>query len=98
MAIRHVVTFVWADGLGDEHVAQVTAGLAALPDLIPSIRAYEFGPDLGLNEGNSSYAVTALFDDEAGYLEYRDHPAHRQFIADHITGKITSRAAVQLAV
>jgi hypothetical protein len=98
MAIRHMVTFVWNEGLGDGHVAAVTAGLAELPPQIASIRSYEFGPDLGLNAGNSSYAVTAVFEDEAGYLEYRDHPAHRAFIAEHITGKIASRAAVQIAV
>jgi hypothetical protein len=98
MAVRHMVTFEWAEGLDPAHVDAVTAALATLPDVITEIRSYDFGPDLGLNDGNSHYGVTALFDDEAGYLVYRDHPEHRRFIADHIAGKVASRAAIQIQV
>jgi hypothetical protein len=98
MPVRHIVTFEWVDGLDPDHVGRVTAALAELPRIIPEIRSYQFGPDLGLNDGNSHYGVTALFDDEAGYLVYRDHPDHRAFIADHIVGKIAGRAAVQIHV
>jgi hypothetical protein len=98
MAVRHMVTFEWVEGIHPGHVDAVSAALAALPGVIPEIRSYQFGPDLGLNDGNSHYGVTALFDDEAGYLVYRDHPEHRRFIAEHIAGKVASRAAVQINV
>ena len=39
--------------------------------------------------------MVADFDDEAGYLTYRDHPDHQRFIAELITGKVSERAAVQ---
>jgi hypothetical protein len=31
----------------------------------------------------------------AEIVAYRDHPDHQRFIADHITGRVAERAAVQ---
>ena len=98
MPIRHVVMFTWAEGVDDEHVATVSAALDGLPAAVPSIKQYVHGPDLGLSEGNFDYAVVADFDDEAGYVAYRDDATHQQLIADHIKPFITARAAVQHAV
>lgn len=98
MPVRHLVLFQWSDDLGDDHVAAVTAALAELPAAIPEIREYQFGPDLGIVEGNMSYGVTALFDDDAAFVVYREHPEHQRFIAEHIAGKISARAAVQITV
>jgi Stress responsive A/B Barrel Domain len=95
MGVRHVVMFRWADGVEAEQVDAVTAGLTALRPLVPTLRDYRFGPDVGVNTGNYDYVVVADFDDIDGYLVYRDHPDHKQFIADLITGKVTDRAAVQ---
>lgn len=95
---RHVVMFRWTADAGDEAKAAVTAGLGQLPGAIDTIRAYRFGPDAGLAEGNFDYAVVADFDDEAGYLVYRDHHAHQQLIADHIAPIVAERAAVQHVV
>lgn len=98
MPVRHMVLFVWNDDVDEAHEARVGAALAELPAVIPAIREYRFGPDLGLNQANADYAVTALFDDDAGYLEYRDHPAHQAFIAEHIAGNVASRSAIQIQV
>jgi hypothetical protein len=95
MPVRHVVTFVWNDDVTPEHVERFGAALAELPGLVPTIRAYAFGPDAGLNSPNSDYAVTADFDDDEGYLVYRDHPDHRRVIEQFIAGHVASRAAVQ---
>ena len=54
--------------------------------------------DLAIAPGNATIAATAVFDDEAGYLEYRDHPAHRAVIQDHIDPVRESRAAIQFEV
>lgn len=92
---RHVVLFRWSADTDDEAKGAIAAGLGGLPAAIATIRAYRFGADAGVNDGNWDYAVTADFDDEAGYLVYRDHPAHRQVIDDHIAPAISERAAVQ---
>lgn len=92
---RHVVMFRWKPEAGDAEQAAVATGLAALPDAIEPIRAYRFGADAGLAPDNWDFVVVADFDDEAGYLVYRDHPAHQAVIASSIKPAISARAAVQ---
>jgi hypothetical protein len=43
-------------------------------------------------------AATATFDDVAGYLEYRDHPAHRGVIEQLIDPVRESRTAIQFEI
>ena len=57
--------------------------------------AYRFGADAAVNDGNFDYVVVADFDDVAGYLAYRDHPAHQAAITEHIAPIVAERAAVQ---
>ena len=83
---HHVVVFSWQDGTTQQQVAAVAAELAKLPDEIPSIRRYEF------------FAVAAAFEDAAGYLAYRDHPAHRKLIENYLNPIVASRSRVQFEV
>jgi hypothetical protein len=92
---RHVVLFRWTPEVTAEQRAAVTSALRALPGAIPSIRAYHVGDDAGVNDGNHDYAVVADFDDVAGYVAYRDHPAHGAVIVEHIAPILAERAAVQ---
>ena len=92
---RHVVLLRWVPEATGAQKQAVADGLAALPGVIPTIRAYRFGPDAQLSEGNSDVAVVADFDDAAGYLAYRDHPAHQAVISQHIAPILAERAAVQ---
>jgi hypothetical protein len=96
--VRHVVMFEFTEGTTDEQIAAMTAGLETLPGLIPEIREYHVGPDLGLNEGNHRYAVVADFATEADYLTYRDHPAHLAVIAERVRPILATRAAVQFGI
>lgn len=98
MPVRHVVMFTWNPDVPVTHVAEVSAALSELPAVIGEIMAYSFGPDLGIVEGNADYAVVADFADRDAFVAYRNHPAHLQFIADHITGKVASRSAAQFEV
>ena len=45
--------------------------------------------------GNFDFAVTADFDDEAGFFAYRDDPAHREVIARVIAPVTAQGVAVQ---
>ncbi len=92
---HHVVVFNWRDDATREQQAAVAAELAKLPDQIPAIRRYEFGPDAGLDPTTADFAVVALFEDAAGYLAYRDHPAHRKVLEDYINPIVASRSRVQ---
>ncbi|MEX2627687.1 MAG: Dabb family protein [Ilumatobacteraceae bacterium] len=98
MPVRHVVMFTWNDDVPAAHAAAVSAALTELPRSIPEIVSYVFGADLGIIDGNHDYAVVADFDDREAFLTYRDHPAHKQFVADFITGKVAARGAVQFEI
>jgi hypothetical protein len=97
--IRHVVLFTWNAEMHESVLADVRAGLAELPLLIPEIADYRYGPDIGVNDGNADYAVVADFASRADYLVYRDHPDHKAFIAMlGAGGFVGSRNAVQFEI
>jgi hypothetical protein len=93
--IRHMVMFRWTPEATPEQKQRVAAELRRLPALLPVLRAYHVGADLGLVEGNFEFAVVADFDDLEGYLTYRDNPEHRAVIAEFIQPIAAQRAAVQ---
>ena len=92
---RHVVMVRFSDDMTDEQKDALRAGLGRLPEVIPEIRSYRFGGDVGLNEGNFDFVVTADFDDAGGYVGYRDHPEHKKLVAERLGPFVTERAAVQ---
>jgi hypothetical protein len=92
---RHVVLFTWVEDATEEQKATITAELGRLPGIITEIRRYEMGADAGINQGNFDFALVADFDNADDYLVYRDHPAHRKVITDHILPIVASRAPVQ---
>ena len=93
--IRHVVMMRWTPEATEEQKQRVAAELGRLPALLPVLRAYRMGADLGVNEGNFEWAAVADFDDLEGYLTYRDNPEHRAIIAKFIRPIIAERAAIQ---
>ena len=95
MPFRHVVMFKWTDDAPADQTDRTRAGLDALPPVIPEIRSYVHGEDVGESPGAWDYVVVADFDDVEGFRTYRDHPTHQQFIADVIAGNVADRAAIQ---
>ena len=93
--IRHVVVFRWNESVTDADLTAMAAALDALPAAIAQIVAYRHGRDLGLNPANSQYAIVADFANTDDFATYRDHPEHQRFIAEHITGRVAERVAVQ---
>jgi len=93
--IRHVVMFRWNDTVTQDQLVAMSAALDALPAVIPEIATYRHGPDLGLAPTNYDYTVVGDFASVDDFTTYRDHPEHRRFIADHITGRVADRVAVQ---
>jgi hypothetical protein len=96
MAVRHIVLFRFAEGTPDERVADLTAGLDALPPAIPEIRSYEHGRDLGVTPGTWDYALVAEFATLDDQRTYRDNPVHQKLIRELVEPITTDRAAVQL--
>jgi hypothetical protein len=92
--IRHVVMFRWTPEATDEQKQRMTAELSRLPQLLPVLRTYHIGADLGVNEGNFEWAAVADFDDLEGFLSYLDNPEHRA-IGESVRPIIAERAAIQ---
>lgn len=95
--IRHTVLFKWTEEATAEQKQAVFDGLSTLPPGIPSIRSFVIGADAALAEGNFDFAVTADFDDEAGWTAYRDDPRHQEVIKRDIRPILAQRVAVQFA-
>ncbi len=95
---RHVVLFTWKDDATDAQKQALHDELAKMPPAIDVIRAYKFGPDAGIMPANCDYAVAADFDDQAGYLAYRDHPVHRELVERYVNPIVAKRAAVQFEI
>ena len=93
--LTHVALFTWDAGTTDQQLLELSEALARLPGLIPEIRSYRFGPDLGLGEGNFDFAVVAEFDSADGYRVYATHPAHVDVITRLIRPLRDRRSAVQ---
>jgi hypothetical protein len=93
--IRHTALFKWTTEATEEQKAAVAAELSSLPPIVPAIRGFELGADVGVAAGNFDFAVTADFDDEAGFFAYRDNPVHREIVSRTITPILAQRVAVQ---
>ncbi len=87
--------FRWTPDASDAAKTAASDALTALGRQVPTVRSYRFGPDAGLADTNWDFVVVADFDDEAGYLIYRDHPAHQALITDVLQPIVAQRAGVQ---
>jgi hypothetical protein len=94
--ITHIVSFRWKPEMPETHVAVITDALRALVPMIPEVRSYDCGSDLGLStQPNDDYAIVATFDDVEGWRAYDSHPEHERVRADVIRPWIAERSAVQ---
>jgi hypothetical protein len=95
MVFRHVVMFKLQPDTTAAQREAILNGLARLPEAIPEIRAFNFGTDAGLAEGNFDVAVVAEFDDVDAYKKYAAHPVHVEFVTTMVRPHLAQRSAVQ---
>jgi hypothetical protein len=96
--LRHVALFRWKPEATAEDVSRVEAALHQLPARIPSIKAYRFGRDLGVQDGNADFALVADFTDQNGLLTYANHPDHKAVIDTLIRPIMAQREAIQYVI
>ena len=95
--IRHVVLLKWKGETDPAQVEAVESALAEMPVLMPFIRRYDMGQDLGVT-GSHDFAIVADFDSIEDYRTYADHPDHKAVTAAVITPILESMARVQFTV
>jgi hypothetical protein len=93
--LHHVVTFHLRSDAPAGQVDRICEAIDALAASLPEVRSVASGADLGLREGNASFAVVLTFDDVDAYRVYVDHPEHVRIIKELIAPHIDSRHPVQ---
>jgi endonuclease/exonuclease/phosphatase family metal-dependent hydrolase len=96
--IRHVSLLTFVSDATSEQIDAAAAALRSLPPLIPELRDYRVGPDIGIDPGNATFVVIGDFDDEDGYRTYRDHPEHLAVASEHILPILRGRTAAQYVI
>lgn len=91
---NHVIALRFLEGTPDSKVQFLADGLLGLREQIDTIRSMRVGRDLGIRADNFDFASLIEFDDEAGYLHYRDHPAHQAVVQERIRPIVAERAGV----
>lgn len=88
---RHIIMIRFTKESTEDQRKSMIRGLARLPRVIPQIKRYEFGTDLGLGDGNPDMALVADFDSEEDWRSYNSHPAH-QVVLNELVAPITKEA------
>jgi len=94
--VLHIVLFKWKEGVTEAQVNALHRGMAGLTAQIPEVKDLQWGSDLGFREGNASWALAALFDDQAGWHAYQVHPAHVAVVQNMALPITASRTAIQM--
>ncbi len=87
--VRNVVLVKLRAGTTEEQVATLMA--AARGQRIPGLVNLTMGTDLGLRDGNMSFAPVFDFEDEAAYLAYDADEEHNR-LRREVLAPITERA------
>ena len=93
--ITHCVLFTWKLEIPEGQIDTIIAGLSQMPAMIPSIRDYRFGDNLGLSPGTSDFAVVATFDDVDGWRAYDQNAFHNGVRKKDIVPWVASRTDIQ---
>lgn len=93
--LRHVVMIKLKEEAPADAGDALREGLSQLPGKIEEIKAYTFGADLGLREGNFDFCLVADFEDAEAFGRYVVHPDHQRFVTETLTPVAETRVAVQ---
>lgn len=98
--LRHIVSLrMDADTaeVRDSRAAQLTAALAALPAVIPEIRALSVHDNVVTRPGNWDLALVVDVDDAEALEVYRAHPEHQKVLV-LINEIVADRCAVDFLI
>lgn len=94
--LRHIVLIRFTAGTGDDLRRRAVDELAALPALVPEIRAYSVGLDAGI-AGTHDLAIVGDFDDVTTWRAYQDHPEHVRVAEQHVKPYVAERCSLQFS-
>ena len=74
--IIHVVLMKFKTDTPESEIADLTGQLEELPNKIPEIQMYEFGPNVVPSERAYDFALVSLFANTEALRRYQQHPDH----------------------
>lgn len=80
--LRHVVIFKFKEDSSEADVKKIADAFAALPKKIDTIKDFEWGTDVSVEEKarGFTHCFIVTFADEKGRATYLPHPAHQEFV------------------
>ncbi len=97
MGVRHVVVVTLKDDATDEQKKAAVDGLMTLEGLVPGMRSYSAGLDLGI-ASTHDMAIVADFDDAASLEAYLAHETHRSVGGTVLAPIMATSCRVQYAI
>ena len=91
---RHIVLISFRPEAAPAERNAVRAALAALPALVPEIRSFQSGDNVGKGPNHHDFATVMDFDDEAAFRRYLASDAHKAYVAGPATA-VARLAVVQ---
>ena len=76
---RQIILIKFKKGTTDSDIRAMGNGFSQLVDVVPGIRRFEFGSDLGLSKESLDYALVIDFDSAEIWRSCLDHPEHVAF-------------------
>ncbi|CAI0428165.1 unnamed protein product [Linum tenue] len=79
--VKHVLIAKFKQGLQSHEIEELIKGYANLVSLIPPMKAFHWGTDVGvcnMDEG-FTHIFESEFESSEGVAEYMAHPAHVEF-------------------
>jgi hypothetical protein len=97
MGVRHVVLVSLKDDATDEQKKAAVEGLMTLSGLVPGMRSYSAGLDLGV-AGTHDVAIVGDFDDIESLQAYLAHETHRSVAGAVLAPIMEGSSRVQYAI
>jgi hypothetical protein len=95
--MRHVVLLRWKEGTTEAEITAVEEALQRMPTVMPFIRRYELGRDLGINSSHD-FALIADFDSVEDYRTYAGQGDHARVVSEVIAPILDSMSRVQYSL
>ena len=96
--IRHIVLLTLRSDAPPDAATTIVEALRALTGVVPSIRDYQAGVDLGIVPGNATVAATATLTTTPATSSTGTIPPHRSVIEQFIDPVRESRTAIQFEI
>lgn len=99
--INHAVILNLSRRVSPAQKASILHAIQSMRDSVPNIIHMEYGFNIGLSgEEDASFSILAKFESREDYISYANHPAHLQFIEQHLKPIVSpdGRRAIQYEV